>query len=378
MQLDLVNKNTEIAFDKLCSKVAACVICPRMTTSQRVLNRSSGSTNAEIMFIGEAPGRLGADNSGIPFHGDKSGHNFEELLEFAKLARSHIFVTNAVLCNPKDEIGNNSTPTKLEVYNCSNHLAEQIKIINPKIVVTLGSVALESTRHVSSHNLTLKGNVRTATNWYDRILIPLYHPGQRAMLHRSFANQRSDYQFVSEKLRRLTKKQIQKNPKTLKVNPTIFPIIKEMFYNQNSIEYFKLHKLFYLIEYKYFKEFHQRLTSAYIVRQKDGPYCTDLHFQKIKKALPNISISQRSGKLTLSYSSTLFDNDQHINSEAGGIIKKVIADYGNLSNEQIKTKVYLTEPMKAFLKLEKEGKLNLYNVPITFNKIKIYDNNKQI
>ena len=369
MKLEFTDKETDLAFDKLCSKVAACVICPRMINSQRVLNHSSGSTNADIMFIGEAPGRLGADNSGIPFHGDKSGHNFEELLEFAKLDRSYIFVTNAVLCNPKDESGNNSTPTKIEVHNCSNHLAEQIKIINPKIVVTLGSVALESTRHVASHQLTLKGNVRTATNWFGRILIPLYHPGQRAMLHRSFANQRSDYQFVSEQFRRLTKKPTKAKPKTLKVNPTIFPIIKEMFYNQNSIDYFKLHKLFYLIEYKYYKEFHQRLTNAYIVRQKDGPYCTDLHFQKIKKALPDLTISQRAGQLTLSYSTSLFDDEQHINGKTGEIIKNVIADYGNLTNEQIKTRVYLTEPMKTFLKLEKEGKLNLYNVPIPFDKI---------
>src|SRR5687767_4808993 len=115
MKLQFTDKETEIAFDKLCSKVAACVLCPRMVHSQRVLNHSSGSLGAQIMFIGEAPGRLGADNSGIPFHGDKAGHNFEELLEFAKLDRSNIFVTNAVLCNPRDEDGNNSTPTKIEV-----------------------------------------------------------------------------------------------------------------------------------------------------------------------------------------------------------------------------------------------------------------------
>ena len=107
-------------FDILCAKVQACVKCERMCNSQRVLNRSGGSLTADIMFIGEAPGRLGADNSCIPFHGDKSGHNFEELLDFAKIDRSKIFVTNAVLCNPRDDQGNNSTPTKQEVQNCCN------------------------------------------------------------------------------------------------------------------------------------------------------------------------------------------------------------------------------------------------------------------
>ena len=239
-------------FDLLCERVQKCVKCSRMCDSLRVLNRSAGSLNADIMFIGEAPGRLGADNSGIPFHGDKSGHNFEELLEFARLDRSRIFVTNAVLCNPKDEQGNNSTPTKIEIQNCADHLGEQIRIINPKVVVTLGATALESTRFTSPHNLILKNAVRTANDWYNRILIPLYHPGQRAMMHRSFANQRSDYQFVGEQLKRLYKKPTA--TKTQKINSDIIPIVKEILMNVSSIDYFKLHKLYYLVEYNYFKD----------------------------------------------------------------------------------------------------------------------------
>lgn len=354
------------AFDILCQTVQSCLKCERMCDSQRVLNRSGGSLNAEIMFIGEAPGRLGADNSGIPFHGDKSGHNFEELLEFAKIDRSKIFVTNAVLCNPKDESGNNSTPTKQEVYNCSTNLEQQIKILNPKIVVTLGAVALESTRHISSHNLILKDHVRTSNKWFDRILVPFYHPGQRAMMHRSFANQRSDYQFVADQLKKITNP----NKKVLvstKTTHDILSIIKEILFSLNSVDYFKLHKLFYLIEYNYYKTYNERLTNAYIVRQKDGPYCTDLHFQKIKKALPELQIKQVKGSLVFQYSSTLFTTDKHINGKVGDIIKHTLLKYGNLSNAEIKTKVYLTEPMKTFLRLEKDNGINMYNVPIQFN-----------
>src|SRR5438128_2012162 len=100
--------DNEIVFNNLCKEVQSCKLCPRMNNSLRVLNHSVGSLNAKIMFIGEAPGRLGADDSGIPFHGDKSGHNFEELLEFANLNRGDLYITNSVLCNPKDEKGNNS------------------------------------------------------------------------------------------------------------------------------------------------------------------------------------------------------------------------------------------------------------------------------
>lgn len=351
-------------FDLLCEKVQKCIKCPRMCDSQRVLNRSGGSLNADIMFVGEAPGRLGADSSGIPFHGDKAGHNFEELLDFAKLNRSKIFVTNAVLCNPRDEQGNNSTPTKYEIQNCANHLAEQIRIINPKIIVTLGATALESTRFTSHHQLTLKGSVRTSNNWFNRTLIPLYHPGQRAMMHRSFANQRSDYQFVAEQLKKLLKKK--PTTKTITVNVDILPIVKEILMNMNGVDYFKLHKLYYLVEYNYFKEHNKRLTNAYIVRQKDGPYCTDLHIQKLKKGMPELEIRQRNGNLIVGFSQTLFTNYEHLSGSTGEIIKNVVAKYGYLSNEEIKTKVYLTSPMRHFLKLEQQERMNLYNVPIQF------------
>jgi uracil-DNA glycosylase family 4 len=353
-------------FDSLCIKVQECKKCIRMCDSKRVLNRSGGSLNADIMFIGEAPGRLGADSSGIPFHGDKSGHNFEELLDFAKIDRSKIFVTNAVLCNPKDEIGNNSTPTKQEIQNCSSHLEEQIKILNPKIVVTLGAIALESTKHIYKHNLILKENVRSANYWLDRILIPLYHPGQRAMLHRSFANQRSDYQFVSEQLKRISKPD--KKNRLTATNQDIIPIIREILINLPSVDYFKLHKLFYLIEYNYYKLHKKRLTNAYIVRQKDGPYCTDLHFQKIKKALPEVELKQFKENLVFKYPVDIFTNNT-LEKDISDLIKQIINKYGTMSNSDIKTKVYLTDPMRAFLRIEQHNGLNLYNVPIQFNSL---------
>lgn len=351
-------------FDLLCSKVQKCTKCIRMCNSQRVLNRSAGSLTADIMFIGEAPGRHGADSSGIPFHGDKAGHNFEELLEFAKLDRSKIFVTNAVLCNPKDEYGNNSSPTKIEIQNCTGHLSEQIRIINPKIVVTLGAVALESTRYISYHSLTLKDGVRTATKWFNRILIPLYHPGQRAMLHRSFPNQRSDYQFVAERLRRLSKRTA--NDTNHKVNHNVLPVVKEIIIRMGSVDYFKLHKLYYLIEYNYFKKYHHRLTNAYIVRQKDGPYCTDLNIHKLKKGFPELRIKQQNGHLLVNFSNGLFSDNGQLQDNEEEIINQVISEYGQLSNEEIKMRVYLTEPMKRLLRLEKHEHLNLYNVPIQF------------
>src|SRR5690349_24292513 len=126
------------AYDALCLEVHRCRKCQRMNESARVLSRAAGGINAKIMFIGEAPGRLGADSSEIPFHGDKAGHNFEELLEFAGLTRADVFVTNAVLCNPRDTKGKNATPATTEISNCSTYLKRQIDLVNPRLVVTLG------------------------------------------------------------------------------------------------------------------------------------------------------------------------------------------------------------------------------------------------
>ena len=355
-------------FDLLCEKVQKCEKCTRMCDSQRVLNRSAGSLNADIMFVGEAPGRLGADNSGIPFHGDKSGHNFEELLEFAKLDRAKIFVTNAVLCNPKDENGNNSTPTKNEIQNCANHLAEQIRIIQPKIVVTLGATALESTRFTSPHSWTLREGVRTANKWFDRILIPCYHPGQRAMIHRSMANQRSDYQFIADYLNKLST--TPKSKSFSKPQISVALIIDYLFHKKSSYTYFALHKLFYLIEYKSVEKFGHRLTNSYIIRQKDGPYCTELHLAKLKKALPYLGIRNLSAtniilyKLPLKLFEERLIDQYEIDDEIKELIDKILDEHGSKSNAGLKRSVYFTRPMRNMLAIENEQKINLYNTPI--------------
>lgn len=341
-----------------------------MNKSKRILGRSSGNTQAEIMFIGEAPGRLGADGSGIPFHGDKSGHNFEDLLSFAGINRSDIFVTNAVLCNPRDADGNNSTPNSDEVRNCSHFLQKQIELINPKIIVTLGASALSALRTIKEHNFLLKDHVRTSNKWNERILIPLYHPGQRAMMSRSFANQRSDYQFVADQLRKSGKSTQAQNFSRTHLSTAL--IIDYIFHIKSTMTYFALHKLFYLIEYRSMQSMGQRLTNSYIIRQKDGPYCTDLHLFKIQKALPYIKSKSLSKNNILLFKKpeTLFDErliDQYeIEDSAKRLIEEIISEHGSKSNAALKRTVYFTRPMRNLLLKEMETKLNLYNSPIDF------------
>ncbi|MFO1482057.1 MAG: uracil-DNA glycosylase [Verrucomicrobiaceae bacterium] len=338
-----------------------------MTNSARVLNYSAGNLNADLFFVGEAPGRLGADETEVPFHGDTAGRNFEDLLAFAGISRNEIYVTNAVLCNPKDPKGNNSTPNPSEIGNCQGYLRRQIELVNPKIVVALGGTAMKALSGIEPHGLSLAEHVRTAHAWFGRSLVPLYHPGQRAMIHRSFANQRSDYQFVAEQLRRLNQVRRASSGST---RGEVLAVAQYLLSVCGSVTYFELHKLAYLTEYLHVRRSGRRLTSAYFIRQKDGPYCTDLAIDRLKRADDTIKIFKEGSKLCLRRTdegmAQLFEQHSIISTEAKLAADEAIQRYGDKTDAELKTAVYLTAPMRFLLRREQSAKVNLYNAPIDF------------
>lgn len=356
----------ESDFDKLIAAVSACDLCERMCGSKRVLNRGCGPLTAEVMVVGEAPGRFGADSSELPFHGDKSGHNFEDLIRQVGLRRSDLFITNAALCNPKDDSGNNATPNEKEIANCSAFLRAQIDLIQPKIVVTLGATALRAVSLIESHGLTLKDGIRTSKPWYGRELVPLYHPGQRAMIHRSFANQLSDYKFMSERVSRCGVKQTRRFGKSRANAVTLASAVLSRF---GKLSYFSFHKYSYLAEYIYAKETGNRLTGAYFVRQKDGPYCVDLHPQKLRNAGAGIEVTGSGSRLYVAPAPLqIFDQPRDLDEESevvGRVVDEVFRRYSKLSNAKLKTVVYLTAPMREILRKEKHGS-NQFNAPVQF------------
>src|SRR5262249_29546623 len=101
-------------FQELVTEAAHCVLCPAMCDRAAVLSKLNGSIDARVLFIGEAPGRRGADRTRIPFSGDQSGKNFERFLLAAGLTRSQIFITSAALCNPRSPSGANRRPSARE------------------------------------------------------------------------------------------------------------------------------------------------------------------------------------------------------------------------------------------------------------------------
>jgi uracil-DNA glycosylase family 4 len=185
-------------FAALTAVAAGCTRCPAMCERTAVLGELNGPVTARIMFIGEAPGRKGADRTHVPFSGDQSGQNFDRFLASIGLGREQIFITSAALCNPRTESGANRKPRKTELTNCSDFLHRTMEIVDPAVIVTLGSVALDAIKSISPHNLTLKESAAKIHAWAGRVLVPIYHPSPQVLAsHRREAEQLRDYRVVA-------------------------------------------------------------------------------------------------------------------------------------------------------------------------------------
>jgi uracil-DNA glycosylase family 4 len=153
------------------------------------------------MFIGEAPGRKGADQTRVPFSGDQSGNNFDRFLASIDLSRQQIFITSAALCNPRSESGANRKPRRAELANCAYFLRQTLEIVDPHVVVTLGSVALDALKAIEYHDLSLKESAAKIHRWNGRVLVPIYHPSPQVLAsHRREKEQLSDYKVVARAL----------------------------------------------------------------------------------------------------------------------------------------------------------------------------------
>ncbi len=209
--------NRASAFNRLTKQAAGCRDCPNLADQSAVLSSGNGSLTAQVVFVAEAPGRFGAGRTGIPFSGDQSGKNFEILLNHTGWTRDQVFITNAALCNPLEN-GNNRRPTSKEIRNFSFYLESVLKIIRPKIVVTLGGVGLQSINlilgtkhqlgetvaHPACDILFLSFHAPQGYTTPQFILIPLYHPSPRVThWRRTLPRQKRDFKKIVSTLKSL-------------------------------------------------------------------------------------------------------------------------------------------------------------------------------
>lgn len=190
-------------FEALFAEAAACRRCEAMCGRRAVLSERNGRADARVLVVGEAPGRQGGDRTRVPFSGDQSGRNFQRYLASAGLSRDRLFITNAVLCNPRTQTGANRRPTAREISNCSGFLRRQVELLDPRVVVTLGAVALAALRAVEYHPFTLKEDAGQVRSWAGRLVVPLYHPSPQVLAsHRREEAQLRDYRAVARAVRR--------------------------------------------------------------------------------------------------------------------------------------------------------------------------------
>lgn len=158
-----------------------------------VLGPTNGPLHADVLFVAEAPGRLGAARTGVPMTADVTGRRFAAFLAAARLSRERVFITNAVLCNPLSPAGNNRRPSAREVAACRDFLAAQLDLVRAPVVVALGGVALDALRRIAPHDAVLARDAGRALAWGARTLVPLYHPSIQSTLTRPHDQQLADW-----------------------------------------------------------------------------------------------------------------------------------------------------------------------------------------
>jgi len=154
------------ALEKLRDRMGDCNLC-KLHKGRTKLVFGTGNPKAEIMFIGEGPGR-DEDAQGIPFVG-RAGQLLTKIIEAMGYSRDEVYIANIVKCRPPD----NRNPEPDEVESCIDFLIEQVEIIQPKVIVCLGSVAVRNLLGQELKITKVRGNF---LDWRGTPVMPTYHP----------------------------------------------------------------------------------------------------------------------------------------------------------------------------------------------------------
>lgn len=187
------------AFAALRERVLACMKCPRLASSRKNVVFGVGNTDAELMFVGEAPG-ADEDAQGEPFVG-AAGQLLTKIITATGLQRSDVYIANILKCRPDTpgQSSGNRKPTPAEMTTCIPYLHEQIDLIKPKVLVALGATAVEGLLGKTVGITKLRGNWQT----YRGIpLMPTYHPAY-LLRNQSLATKREVWEDMLKAMEKL-------------------------------------------------------------------------------------------------------------------------------------------------------------------------------
>lgn len=156
----------ETALEALCQQAEACRLC-ELGAQRHKLVFGAGNPNADLMFIGEAPGQR-EDEQGIPFVGP-AGQLLTKIIEAMGLTRAQVYIGNVLKCRPPG----NRTPLPDETAACFPLLKRQVEIIQPRIIVALGNPATKTLLQTTQGITRMRGRF---VSWHGIEVMPTFHP----------------------------------------------------------------------------------------------------------------------------------------------------------------------------------------------------------
>jgi uracil-DNA glycosylase len=177
------------------SQVRDCVRCQELAGTRRNVVFGAGNANADLMFIGEAPG-ASEDEQGLPFVG-RAGKLLSSLLEEIHLTREDVFVANVLKCRPPG----NRDPLPGEIENCREYLYRQVELIEPTVICSLGNFSTKLLRDDPTGITRLHGTPELLTLGKRVVrLYPIFHPAAALYTPRMLETLREDFSRLPELL----------------------------------------------------------------------------------------------------------------------------------------------------------------------------------
>jgi uracil-DNA glycosylase len=176
------------ALKEVFAQASGCVRCQELAATRKSVVFGAGNADAELMFIGEAPG-ASEDEQGLPFVG-RAGKLLETLLNEIGMERKDVFIANVLKCRPPG----NRDPLPVEIENCREYLYRQVELIQPRVICSLGNFSTKLLRDDLTGITRLHGKPEELTLGARTVrLYPIFHPAAALYTPRMLETLREDF-----------------------------------------------------------------------------------------------------------------------------------------------------------------------------------------
>jgi uracil-DNA glycosylase family 4 len=177
------------------AQAKVCTRCPELAATRKTVVFGSGNADAELMFVGEAPG-ASEDEQGVPFVG-RAGKLLETLLGEIGIERNDVWICNVLKCRPPG----NRDPLPIEIENCQGYLRRQVELIQPTVICTLGNFSTKLLRGDPTGITRLHGQPEVLTLGRRAVrLYPIFHPAAALYTPRMLQTLREDFMRLPDLL----------------------------------------------------------------------------------------------------------------------------------------------------------------------------------